>query len=194
MAFPKVGRNSPELWLLGRRGAGTAGRNQGITGIILAKGSPLAWKLSSDSRVLPLVLGCPPCLCHLYYKEINSATDTHILVKFLSKITVHFNGSTVGLAETTQSSLYSKQLSVLIQFPVAGLWSFLFVWFSDCASFNTHFSADSPPLSILHSSSKPHLLIISIQVQSISLSGQVTKGAEQVSLPCTSHSLIWSFP
>lgn len=109
-------------------------------------------------------------------------------------MTSHFKGSTVGLVENTQSSLYSKQFSVVIQFPVVSLWSFLFVWFSDCANLNIYFSANSPPLSILHFSNKLLLIILSIQVRSISLSGQVTKGAEQDTLPFTPHLLIWSFP
>lgn len=53
-----------------------------------------AWKLSSSLTALAPVLRFPPRLCQLLYKEDNCVLDTHILVRFLSKMTIQFNGST----------------------------------------------------------------------------------------------------
>lgn len=159
-------------------GVGMTGRNQGITeGPGQRKSGDPAWKLSSNSKVLASDHRFPSYLCQLLYKEGNSAPDTHILVKFLSKMTIQLNGSTVSATawkffflisqQSYNSVLLTKYSPALLEGVcsvrsvfkevlslVVSIWTFLFDWFSDCATFNTHLSANSPPFSVPHHFSK----------------------------------------
>lgn len=89
-----------------------------------------------------------------------------------------------------QSSFQSWYTFLVSALGVFYLIGFPIVPASTPASLPIHLHCLFPIISLNHS----HLLILSIEVESISHSGLAIKGAKEVSLPCISHFLLWSFP